>query len=385
MKICVVTSTRADFGLLRPLIKEIRNDSELTLQLIATGTHLSKEFGETYKEIESDFKIDKKIAMGLSDDSHLGTSRSMAHLQISVSETLSELSPDIVVILGDRYEILSVAISCMMLNIPIAHIHGGETTQGAIDEAIRHSITKMSHLHFTATDTYKKRVIQLGEQPKRVFNVGSLGVESIQKLKLLDKNEFEKSIGFKLGKKNLLVTYHPTTLENQTSKDQFKELLYAIDELEDTNIIFTKSNADSDAQVINYMIDEYVKKNHNNTVAFESLGQLRYLSALQFMDAVVGNSSSGIIEVPSFNKATINIGDRQKGRERASSIIDVDVTRNDIKSAIEGIYCDEFKNTLKNNHNPYKADDTAKNIKNIIKVTPLHGILKKEFYDLKVQ
>lgn len=381
-RVCIVTSTRAEYGLLKPLIQEIKDDSELTLQLIATGTHLSSEFGDTYKEIEADFKIDKKIAMDLSGDTPIDISNSMANLQVSISKALSHLSPDIVVILGDRYEILSVAISSMILNIPIAHIHGGETTEGAIDEAIRHSITKMSHLHFTATKVYEKRVIQLGEQPSRVFNVGSLGVENINKLALLSKDEFEDSISFKLGEKNLLITFHPTTLDGGTSKNQFEELLNALDELKDTKLIFTKANADSDGKIINKMIDIYVEKNIDKSACYTSLGQLRYLSALAFVDGVIGNSSSGIIEAPSFNIATVNIGDRQKGREQAKSIINTEVSKDDIQNAVKRIYSEEFKTLIKENQNPYHANDTAREIKEIIKKTPLSNILKKKFYDL---
>ena len=381
-KICVITGTRAEYGLLKNLISEIQNDEELSLQLVVTGSHLSEEFGNTYKIIEEDFNITKKIPMDLSNDTKSKISKSMANLQIDMTNTLTELSPDIVVILGDRYEIFSSAISAMMLNIPIAHIHGGETTQGAIDEAIRHSITKMSHIHLCATDIYKKRVIQLGEQPKTVHNVGALGVENIQKLQLLNKEEFEKSINFNLATKNLLITFHPTTLDSKGSSEQFEELLDALYTLKGTNLIFTKANADTDGKIINDMIDKYVLDNPTNSICFTSLGQLRYLSALQFVDAVVGNSSSGIIEVPSFNIATINIGDRQKGREQANSILNVDIKKEEITNALNTIYSDEFTTILKNNQNPYQANDTAKKIKNIIKTTSLSNILKKKFYDL---
>jgi GDP/UDP-N,N'-diacetylbacillosamine 2-epimerase (hydrolysing) len=284
--------------------------------------HLSPEFGLTYKEIEKEFKINKKIEMLLSSDTSVGISKSMGLAQISFAESYDELKPDIVIVLGDRYEIFSATSAAMIARIPIAHIHGGEKTEGAFDESISHSITKMSHLHFTATEEYKNRVIQLGEHPSRVFNVGGMGIENIKRLKLLSKDEFEKSIEFKLNIKNILVTFHPVTLENSTAKEQFQELLDAIDELEDTNIIFTKANSDTDGRVINQMIDEYVTKNSHKSIVFTSLGQLRYLSALQYVDAVVGNSSSGLAEAPSFKIGTINIGDRQKGRIKASSVID---------------------------------------------------------------
>jgi len=322
LKVCVITGTRAEYGLLYWLLKEIESDKDFELQLIVTGMHLSKEFGSTYKEIEKDFKIKKKIAIQVSSDADIEISKSMGLAQISFAETFEEIKPDVVVILGDRYEIFSAATASMMARIPIAHIHGGESTEGVIDEAIRHSLSKMSHLHFTATEEYKNRVIQLGEHPNRVFNIGGMGIENINRLKLLSKDEFEKSINFKLNKKNLLITFHPVTLEKKTSQVHFQELLDAIDELEDTNYIFTKANSDSDGKIINKMIDKYVSKNMHRSVAFSSLGQLRYLSSMHHVDAIIGNSSSGITEAPSFKIGTINIGERQKGRIKASSVID---------------------------------------------------------------
>ena len=383
-KICVVTGTRAEYGLLYWLMKEIEADKDLELQLIVTGTHLSSEFGLTYKEIEKEFKISKKIEMLLSSDTSIGISKSMGLAQISFAEAYEDLKPDIVVVLGDRYEIFSATSAAMIANIPIAHLHGGETTEGAFDESIRHSITKMSHLHFTATQEYKNRVIQLGEHPSRVFNVGGMGIENIKRLKLLSKEEFEKSIEFKLNKKNILVTFHPVTLENSTAKEQFQELLDAIDELENTNIIFTKANSDTDGRIINQMIDDYVAKNFYKSVGFNSLGQLRYLSALQFVDAVVGNSSSGLAEAPSFKIATINIGDRQKGRIRASSVIDCEPKKEEISKAFEKIYSKEFQEKLKNVRNPYGENCPSKEITEVLKNINLANILKKAFYNLKV-
>ena len=384
MKVCVVTGTRAEYGLLYWLMKEIQNDKDLQLQIIATGMHLSPEFGLTYKEIEKEFKIDKKIEILLSSDTPVGISKSMGLAQISFAEAFDELKPDIVVVLGDRFEILAAASSALISRIPIAHIHGGEVTEGAVDEAFRHSITKMSHLHFTSTEEYKKRVIQLGEEPNRVFNVGAMGIENIKRLKLLSREEFEKSIDFKLNKKNILVTFHPVTLENATAKEQFEELLSAIDELEETNIIFTKANADTDGRIINKMIDEYVNKNKDKSVAFTSLGQLRYLSALQFMDAVVGNSSSGILEAPSFKIGTINIGDRQKGRIKAKSVIDCEPKKEEIKKAFEKLYSKEFQEMLKDVKNPYEGDGyPSKKIVEVLKKSDLKNILKKRFYDIR--
>jgi GDP/UDP-N,N'-diacetylbacillosamine 2-epimerase (hydrolysing) len=345
--------------------------------------HLSPEFGLTYKEIEKEFKINKKIEMLLSSDTSVGISKSMGLAQISFAESYDELKPDIVIVLGDRYEIFSATSAAMIARIPIAHIHGGEKTEGAFDESIRHCITKMSHLHFTATEEYKNRVIQLGEHPSRVFNVGGMGIENIKRLKLLSKDEFEKSIEFKLNSKNILVTFHPVTLENSTAKEQFQQLLDAIDELEDTNIIFTKANSDTDGRVINQMIDEYVTKNFQKSVQFTSLGQLRYLSALQYVDAVVGNSSSGLAEAPSFRIGTINIGDRQKGRIKASSVIDCEPNKDSILKSFEKLYSKEFQETLKTTINPYGDGCASKKIVEILKNVDLKNILKKSFYDLR--
>ena len=382
-KICVVTGTRAEYGLLYWLLKEIEADKDFELQVIVTGMHLSPEFGLTYKEIEKEFKINKKIEMLLSSDTSVGISKSMGLAQISFAESYDELKPDIVIVLGDRYEIFSATSAAMIARIPIAHIHGGEKTEGAFDESIRHSITKMSHLHFTATEEYKNRVIQLGEHPSRVFNVGGMGIENIKRLKLLSKDEFEKSIEFKLNIKNILVTFHPVTLENSTAKEQFQQLLDAIDELEDTNIIFTKANSDTDGRVINQMIDEYVTKNSHKSIVFTSLGQLRYLSALQYVDAVVGNSSSGLAEAPSFKIGTINIGDRQKGRIKASSVIDCEPNKDSILKSFEKLYSKEFQETLKTTLNPYGDGYASKRIVEILKNVDLKNILKKSFYDLR--
>ena len=383
-KICVVTSTRAEYGLLYWLLKEIKADSELKLQLIVTGMHLSPEFGLTYKEIEKEFKIDKKIEILSSSHTSLDICAEMARVYEKFAPALAELKPDILVLLGDRYEIFGVAGVASIMQIPIAHIHGGETTQGAFDEAFRHSITKMSHIHFAATNEYANRIIQLGEEPGRVFNVGGPGIENIKKLNLLNKDEFEKSINFKLAKKNILITFHPVTLENSSAREQFNELLKALDELEETNFIFTKANSDTDGDVINKMIDEYVSENSQKAVAFASLGQLRYLSAIKFVDIVLGNSSSGLLEVPSFKKATINIGDRQKGRARASSVIDVRPVKEEILAAIKRVYSKEFEQTLKDTINPYDGGYPSKKMVKILKEIELDGILKKKFYDVKI-
>ena len=382
-KVCIVTGSRAEYGLLYWLIKEVEADKDLKLQLIVTGMHLSSEFGLTHKEIEKDFKIDKKIDIHLSSDTSIGISKSMSIAQASFAKAYNKLKPDIVVVLGDRYEIFSAVSSAMISRIPIAHLHGGEATEGSIDEAIRHCITKMSHLHFTATEEYSKRVIQLGEDSKRVFNVGGAGIENIKRLKLLTKVKFEKSINFKLKKKNVLVTFHPVTLEIKTSKKHFQELLNSIDELEDTNIIFTKANSDADGKIINQMIDKYISKNSDKSIGAASLGQLKYLSALQYVDFVIGNSSSGLLEVPSFRIGTINIGDRQNGRIKADSVVDCLPIKKSIKKAIKLVYSKKFQKFLKDVKNPYGDGCASKKIIKVLKSVKLENILKKTFFDIK--
>ncbi len=382
-KICVVTGTRAEYGLLYLLMKAIETDSNLELQLIVTGMHLSSEFGLTYKTIEEDFKIDKKIEMLLSSDTHISISKSMGLAQISFAEAYEDLKPEILVVLGDRYEIFSAVSAAMIANIPIAHLDGGETTEGAFDESIRHAITKMSHLHFPCTNDYRNRVIQLGEDPSRVFNFGATGIDNIKQLSLMSREVFEQSINFRLNEKNLIITFHPVTLENSTSKEQFENLLEVLDELKNTTLIFTKANSDTDGRIINNMIDEYVTKHSEKAVGFTSLGQIRYLSALQYVDAVVGNSSSGIIEAPSFKIGTINIGDRQKGRTRTKSIIDCDNSIDSIKNAFFTLYSKEFQKALNTVQSPYGNGDTSEKILHILKTYDLSNILKKKFYDME--
>lgn len=383
-KICVITGTRAEYGLLYWTMNALQVDDEVNLSICVTGMHLSPEFGLTYKKIHEDgFIIHEKVETLLSSDTTIGISKSIGLGIISFSEVFERLNPDLVLVLGDRYEIFAACAAAMISKIPIAHCHGGEATEGLIDEAIRHSITKMSQIHFTSTEEYKNRVIQLGEQPKNVFNVGALGIENINKLKLLTKPEFEDSIKFKLNKFNFLVTFHPVTLDNLSAEEQFKQLLIALDKFQDTNIIFTKPNSDTDGRVIIQLIDDYVKNNPHKAIAFSSLGQLRYLSAIQFMDVVVGNSSSGIIEVPSFKKATINIGDRQQGRVKATSVIDCETDNNDIEKAIKKSLSVEFKEELKSSKNPYGDKNSSIEIVEVLKSIDLNGIIKKQFYNLK--
>ena len=382
-KICVVTGSRADYGLLYWLMREIESIDNLKLQIVVTGMHLSPEFGLTFNQIEQDgFIIDYKVEMLLSSDSGTGISKSMGVGMIGFADAFEGLKPDLLVLLGDRFEIFSAASVATILKIPIAHLHGGETTEGAFDESFRHSITKMSHLHFVSMLDYRHRVIQLGEYPDRVFNVGAIGIDNIKRLSLLSRKDTEESIGFSLGKRNLLITFHPATLEKSTSKEQFSNLLGALDELEKTNLFFTKTNADTDSRVINKMIDEYVKNHSDKAIAYTSLGQLRYLSVMKHMDGIVGNSSSGLLEAPSFKIGTVNIGDRQRGRIRSESVVDCDSSMESILSSIRKIYSHPFKEKLISIENPYGNGDTSTKIAKTISNYPLENILKKSFYNI---
>lgn len=383
-KVCIITGTRAEYGLLKPLIKKINDDDRFELQLIVTGMHLSPEFGLTYKDIENDgFYINDKIEILLSSDTSVSISKSMGLAMISFAESFNRLKPDLIVVLGDRYEIFAAVSAATVSRIPVAHLHGGETTEGAFDEFFRHSITKMSYLHFTSTEEYRKRVIQLGEDPTRVFNVGAIGVENIKTLPLLTKEDLEKQIDFKINEKTILVTFHPVTLEKQTSGQQFSELLKALDELNDLRIIFTKANSDTDGRIINQMIDDYVNKHKERTTAYVSLGQLRYLSAMKYAAAVVGNSSSGILEAPSIPVATVNIGDRQKGRIKAESVIDCVPKKVEIVNAIQRALSKEFQEVVNSVISPYGDGNVSEKILERIKSFLDTSIdLKKTFYDL---
>ena len=381
-KICVITGTRAEFGLLRPLIELIAKDQELQLQLIATGMHLSSEFGYTLNEItEGGFVVDKKVECLLSSDSSIGVSKTIALAVSGFADALDDLAPDLVVVLGDRTEILGAVIATAMTNIPIAHLYGGETTEGAYDEAIRHSITKFSHLHFTSTEVYRKRVIQLGEHPDTVFNVGAIGLDAIKKLPLLDKASFEQAIGFKLKERNILITYHPVTLEKEAPIETFENILTALDKLTNTALIFTHANSDKNGRIINKMITEYVNNHKDKAVEFKSLGQLRYLSALQYVDFVIGNSSSGILEVPAFYIPTINIGDRQKGRICNESVINSNNSLEDIKKSITFALDKTFREKIQQQKLLYGNGTAAEKILQIIKEHN-HISIKKSFYNI---
>lgn len=377
----MVTGTRAEYGLLRWVMEGIRQSPLLKLQLIATGMHLSPEFGLTVKAIEEDsFHVDRRIEMLLSSDTAVGVTKSMGLGMIGFADALEDLKPDLILLLGDRYELLSAAAAAMVARIPIAHLHGGETTEGAFDEAIRHSITKMSHLHFVATDEYRRRVIQLGEDPGRVFNVGGLGIDSILRLKLLSREELEKELDFNFLTRNLLITFHPVTLENNTSAQQMDELLAALDGLKETGLIFTMPNADTEGRILLRRVEDFCRL-HPYSRAYTSLGQLRYLSCIQEVDAVVGNSSSGLLEVPTFKKGTINIGDRQRGRLRAKSVIDCEPNHQEIAAALDHLFSGEFQSKLPYTKNPYGDGGASGAIVQEIEKQSLLNILKKRFFD----
>lgn len=380
-KVCVITSTRADYGLLRWVMRTIKDDNELKLQTLVTGMHLSPEFGLTYKEIEQDgFYIDRKVEMLTSSDTSVGIAKSMGLGLIGFSEAISQMKPDLILVLGDRFEIFSAVSAAFVARVPVAHLHGGETTIGAFDEAFRHSITKMSHLHFVATSEYRQRVLQLGEQPKTVFLVGGLGVDNIMRTKLLNLTDLESSLGFKLNSKNLLITFHPETLASGNAQNQMNELLNALSHLKNTNLVFTLPNADTGGRQLIDLVNNFVLK-HNNAHAFTSLGSQRYLSCIKYFDGVVGNSSSGLLEVPSFKKGTINIGGRQAGRLQAKSIINCEPNFVSIKAAIEKLYTDDFQKSLLTVNNPYGRGGASEKIVNAIKKSHIQGAPQKEFYD----
>lgn len=380
--ICVVSGTRADYGLLQWVMHGIRRDPALKLQVIATGMHLSPEFGLTYREIEADgFAIDRKLEILTSSDSASGVTKSVGLGVIAFADAFAELNPDIVLLLGDRFEIFAATTAAMIAGLPIAHLHGGEITEGAFDDAIRHSITKMSHLHFVAAEPYRRRVVQMGESPERVFLSGGLGVDTIRKTPLLSRADFEASIDFKLGKKNLLVTFHPVTLEPGAAPVQMAELLKALDSLKDTRLILTMPNADTGGRELIRMVEQFVAT-RPHARAYTSLGQLRYLSCMAHVDGVIGNSSSGLAEAPSFRKGTVNIGDRQRGRLKAASVIDCDPDCASIITAIDKLYSPSFQASLESVESPYGDGGASEKIVDVLKHFDIDNITKKSFYDL---
>lgn len=381
-KICVITGTRADYGLLRQLMAEINLSSNLELQILATGSHLSPEFGLTALEMEADgFAINRKVEILVSSDTAAGLTKSMGLGLIGFADALNDLKPEMVLLLGDRYEILAGAIAASIARIPIAHLHGGERTEGAIDEAFRHSITKLSQLHFVATEEYARRVRQLGENQEHIFCVGGLGVDAISHIKLLSKDALEDALGIHFKRRNFLITFHPATNEFQSADMQMQALLDVLLSYRDTNLIFTMPNADNGSRSLMALVKEFCSENLNARV-FNSLGQLRYLSCMQFVNAVVGNSSSGILEAPSFGIPTVNIGSRQDGRVKASSIIDCKPNNHEIAAAIDLALSKNFANNAKFVKNPYGDGGATKKIISVLESLNLSTSMNKVFFDL---
>jgi GDP/UDP-N,N'-diacetylbacillosamine 2-epimerase (hydrolysing) len=378
--VCVVTGSRAEYGLLRWPMEAIRACPDLKLQLVATGTHLAPEFGMTASEIEGDgFYIDRRLEILLSSDSAAGVAKSMGLALIGFADALTELRPDLLLVLGDRFEIFAAAAAALVAKIPVAHLHGGESSEGSFDEALRHCITKMAHLHFVAAEAYRQRVVQLGEDPRRVFLIGGLGTEGIRKLRLLARPQLEAALGIKLGARNLLITFHPATLEAESSARQLRELFAALDELSGTTLIFTLPNADTEGRTLLEMVERYVAE-RVHAHAFASLGQLRYLSCLQYVDGVVGNSSSGLTEAPSFHIGTVNVGDRQRGRLRAASVIDCVAERTAIAAALRELYAPAFRARLPQVSNPYGEGGASEKIVEVLRSFPLTGLVRKTFH-----
>lgn len=385
--ITVLTATRAEYGLLSPIIHALIECGDFLVKVVVTGAHLSPEFGLTYKEIIDDgVEIDKEVEILLSSDTPSAITKSMGLAMMGFADYFADNRPDALLVLGDRYEVLAVCCAAMNARIPIIHLYGGETTEGAIDEAIRHSITKMSYLHLTSTEAYRKRVIQLGEAPERVVTVGAIGIENIFGKKLMEKSELEASLGIQLDCPYSVVTFHPVTLEDRSAEQQCAELLAAVEAHSEMKYIFTKANADSDGRIINRMISDYAA-GHRNVFLFESLGMVRYLSSLKYAYMVIGNSSSGLVEVPSFGIPTINIGMRQKGRIRADSVIDCEPLRENICKAIEKAGSESFRNICKQTKNPYGDGNTSKKVIAAINemMKPDTVNLKKVFYDLNTE
>ncbi len=380
---CVVTGSRADYGILKLLIERLSNSKKSNLKLIATGMHLSKNFGNTYKEIlEDGFKISDKVNTLINSDKQIDTAKSISTGVSKFSKLLTKIKPDVVIILGDRTEIFAVATACMILNIPIAHIHGGELTEGVIDEPMRHAITKMSFLHFTSHQKYKKRVIQLGENPNTVFNTGAPSLERIKMVNIIKKSTFEEKFQISFNKKNIIVTFHPLTgVEIRFNEKRLSNLLHVLSTLKNTNIFITKTNSDPMGLVFNRMIDEF-SEDKTNFFVFKSLGYENYISLIHHSDGVIGNSSSGVVEVPSLKKGTVNIGDRQKGRLMPTSVIQCGYDKNDISDAINILFSIKFSRKISKLVNPYYKSKSSKRIIDIIESTNFKRRTNKKFFDL---
>jgi len=380
-RICVVTGTRAEYGLLVGLMREIQKDPDLILQVIATGMHLSPEFGLTYRQIEvDDFTIDAKVEMLLSSDSTVGITKSMGLGVMGFADPLDRLKPDVMVVLGDRFEILAAVQAALIARVPVAHIHGGETTEGAFDEGIRHAITKMSHWHFVAAEAYRRRVVQMGEPPHRVFNFGSPGLDQIAELDWLDRDALGALLDLPEAERLFLVTYHPVTLDQRSPEQAMQQLLCALESFPEAGVVFTYPNADTGGRALIEAIDRFVSLHPERARAFASLGSRRYLSLMRYADVVIGNSSSGLIETPFLKTATVNVGDRQKGRLKASSVIDASETAGDIARAIGVALSPSFRSTLDNTVSLYGHGRTGASIKTVLKTAELS--VRKPFFDI---
>ncbi|MBD3426544.1 MAG: UDP-N-acetylglucosamine 2-epimerase (hydrolyzing) [Candidatus Omnitrophica bacterium] len=382
-KVCIITGSRAEWGLFYPLCREIEVKGNLDLQIIVTGGHLSDRFGMTSREIESDgFGIDSKIPLPFAEDTTESVMNSISEGLKGFAKELGRLRPDIVFVLGDRFEIFAAAQACLFARIPIAHIHGGELTEGSLDNSMRHAITKFAHLHFVSAEDYGKRVIQMGEHPDTVFHVGALGLDNVMNTKLLEREQFENETGLSLGEKNILVTFHPPTAESkEDALEQARNLICGLDQIGGANIIFTLPNPDIYSGAITSLIEDYVAANPAKSRAVRHLGRVRYLSALQFMDMVCGNSSSGIIEVPSFGIPTINVGSREKGRIKAGSVIDADGSTASLSEAFRKAFSPDFRQFCRNVNNPYGDGKAAERIVRVIEKTEVKNI-SKGFFDI---
>ncbi len=384
-EVAVVTTSRADFGLLRPVMDLILTADDLRLRILVGGTHLCPEFGLTVGEVqEAGFAIDERVELILAGDTPTAICKSMGLAMIGFGEAIHRLSPHILLLLGDRFETLCAATAAQICRVPVGHVHGGETSEGAVDEAFRHAITKMSHLHFASCETYRRRILQLGERPEHVFNVGALGVENIRKMTLMPRSQVMQVLGAPADKPLLLVTFHPVTLERGTAESQFAQLLTALGSFETHFVLFTKANADTEGRVINQMTERFAARDASRAAAVSSLGAQTYLSAMSHADAVVGNSSSGIIEAPALRVPAVNIGDRQKGRVRAASVIDCEPNADSIVGALKWATSPSFRESLRDMTNPCEQPETAAAIVRHLRSAPLEDILRKPFIDLPV-
>ncbi len=382
-KVCVITATRAEYGLLKPLIDALSQSNDYHLQLLVTGTHLSNEFGMTWKAIEKDgYTIDAKVEMLLSSDTPVGVSKSLGVMCMGLADAFESLQPDFIVLLGDRYEMVGVATVANLFSIPVVHIHGGEITQGALDDNFRHAITKLSHLHFASTAEYRQRIIQLGERPDKVFEVGAIGVDNIRNMKLLSRNELSESIDLDISQPYFLVTYHPATVGSSDVNVEIDNLMSALLSVPNTQSIITMSNADVGGRLINQRLEYWQGKYPERIALFTSLGQLRYLSAIKHCLAVVGNSSSGILEASSLKRPTVNIGNRQKGRTQAASVINCAIDVENITKALKVAISEDFQVKAKEVINPYGEGQATPKIMKQLKLIDWSRITDKEFYDI---